>query len=179
MSRFLTFLVIASTVMAILCLALWGKSQANTFESYIPFPGANLGLGYDGGDFRIGAFDTSSPWRRLWWARTRRMDLSDVGPHLDLKMDGRSWAVSIPFPLLIIFFAIPPAWFVMVFRDRSETERRVRLGLCMTCGYDPRGTPDRPCPECGAPPRAIPSQMPLAASRANAPSAPSAPPSPA
>jgi hypothetical protein len=53
-----------------------------------------------------------------------------------------------------------PAWVVVVvtgawpFRrvvDRVSLRRRFKAGLCPSCGYDLRATPDR-CPECGAVP---------------------------
>jgi hypothetical protein len=49
------------------------------------------------------------------------------------------WAIATPFAALAGFGA-------MRLRARRS---RARQGLCPTCGYDCRATPDR-CPECGA-----------------------------
>jgi rubrerythrin len=38
-------------------------------------------------------------------------------------------------------------------RRVREHRRRVRLGLCLVCGYDLRHSPEQ-CPECGAVPAA-------------------------
>jgi hypothetical protein len=43
---------------------------------------------------------------------------------------------------------LPVAWSVHVFVRRSRRRRRRVDGLCPTCGYDLRESPDR-CPECG------------------------------
>jgi hypothetical protein len=47
------------------------------------------------------------------------------------------------WPLALVTAAGPGVWVVRHVRRR----RRIRGGLCPTCGYDLRGTPDR-CPEC-------------------------------
>ena len=49
------------------------------------------------------------------------------------------WAIALPL-LTATAFAV---------RTAAISYRRHRRGLCPTCGYDLRATPDR-CPECGA-----------------------------
>jgi hypothetical protein len=62
--------------------------------------------------------------------------------------------VSVPHWLLLAVAAFP-ALLILPPRihRRLRTRRRLRLGLCPTCGYDLRASPGR-CPECGgaAPP---------------------------
>jgi len=55
-------------------------------------------------------------------------------------------AVYFPHWSLALLFTIAPTfWFIGPHRRRAK---RRKLGLCPTCGYDLRATPDR-CPECG------------------------------
>jgi hypothetical protein len=53
--------------------------------------------------------------------------------------------------LLLLFALLPIARLAWVIQRR----RSANQGLCPTCGYDLRATPDR-CPECGATPRKAP-----------------------
>ena len=59
----------------------------------------------------------------------------------------RFGAVVLPF---WIPPALPAAWLVTAFiRGPLRRYRRRKRGLCVTCGYDLRGSPGR-CPACGA-----------------------------
>lgn len=60
----------------------------------------------------------------------------------------RSNQLSVPYWLITIVAALPIApWCWQWIRRRQ----RSRAGMCASCGYDLRATPDR-CPECGATP---------------------------
>ncbi len=63
------------------------------------------------------------------------------------RIGKHSWfcEIVLPYWLLFVIFAVPLAW-----QLRTVYRRRCREGLCPTCGYDLRATPDR-CPECGIP----------------------------
>jgi hypothetical protein len=58
-----------------------------------------------------------------------------------------SRAVGGPTWIPGVLLLIPPA---IALRRRARTHRRRRLGLCLTCGYDLRGSAGDRCPECGA-----------------------------
>jgi hypothetical protein len=51
--------------------------------------------------------------------------------------------------LLLLTAVLPAKWLARWGRARKLASREAR-GLCPSCGYDLRGTPER-CPECGSP----------------------------
>jgi hypothetical protein len=58
-------------------------------------------------------------------------------------------SITVPFWFLTLVFALPPTHVLW----RWRRSRRKPVGLCPSCGYDLRATPDR-CPECGTVTRA-------------------------
>jgi hypothetical protein len=73
-------------------------------------------------------------------------ELAGMGLYI---VHGRSSMSSVtgvlPFWIVAASSAVlPVGWTVQWFRSR----RRRKVGVCATCGYDLRATPDR-CPECG------------------------------
>ena len=71
----------------------------------------------------------------------------------EMSADGRpgrikSFGMLIPHWFVLLLLALLPArWAVL----RQRETRMRRLGVCISCGYDLRATPER-CPECGAVP---------------------------
>jgi hypothetical protein len=71
--------------------------------------------------------------------------------HLDPTGDFGGACFLLPIPFVVFLFLFLPLAELMLLRRRRRRKRRAAAGLCVRCGYDLRGTPDR-CPECGAVP---------------------------
>jgi hypothetical protein len=69
----------------------------------------------------------------------------EYGTHYSPTAPTLRWFVTFPdFVPAVATAVLPALWLVRALRVR----RRSRHGLCPTCGYDVRATPER-CPECG------------------------------
>jgi hypothetical protein len=64
------------------------------------------------------------------------------------ELHNRFWALTFPGYLVVILSAILPLRYALN-RRYWKDEARQSKGLCRSCGYDLRSSPDR-CPECGA-----------------------------
>jgi hypothetical protein len=75
--------------------------------------------------------------RRPLWPRFEYYNGSSGG--------GDEWGIWFsPGSLALMLLVLPGLWLRRYARQRSRHDR----GLCPTCGYDLRATPER-CPECG------------------------------
>ncbi len=63
--------------------------------------------------------------------------------------DGRGFSFVLPFWLSTLLFGFLCVWRAHPFSRRRRRKRK-KLGLCIRCGYDLRGSKGR-CPECGTP----------------------------
>ena len=88
----------------------------------------------------------------------RLLTLMAVLPALGIALAVLGWVLnpasggwSLGSILLVLALSAGPLYWLLT--RVHPRERRERAGLCPSCGYDLRATPDR-CPECGTPAKA-------------------------
>ncbi len=174
----LSFLAALSLLMGIGLGCLWERSlRATEYLTYRRSTGSQVTLIMFPRQFWLVVRIPSSVNRddpAGWHYQSEHWDPQLLDPYLAL-MGKRSWLgfdllrgndpyqggewhttkLTIPlwFPMALTLIA-PLCWL----RRRRRQVRRVRLGLCLHCGYDLRATPDSTgprvarCPECGREP---------------------------
>lgn len=75
-------------------------------------------------------------WHGSQWDNVARTPQAYVGHRL-----------RFPIAYLLVLFGGYPV--LILIRRPLRRRRRLKRGLCVTCGYDLRGSPER-CPECGS-----------------------------
>jgi hypothetical protein len=100
-----------------------------------------------------------------WTTTTNNHDSAEISVHIfgfnyirfNDKMDWipsgdekhrRLYRMEVPDCFPALFFAIPP----LLWYRKYRANQRISIGLCRTCGYDLRATPNQ-CPECGTVPK--------------------------
>ena len=128
-----------------------------TLTSAAPPPGYRLrdGLQFDVGQKQHWTRGDPFPWgldRFHYLLGFRRHDGTyRRRPLPDVTMVERDRGITLPHWLPMVAAAGAPA---LWWRASRKGRMRRHAGLCVTCGYDLRGTPDR-CPECGGIPKCI------------------------
>ena len=166
----LSFLAALSLLLFIGLGCLWARSmRVSEWLSYTRSSGHQVFLGTQ---LRRFGFTVFIPWgvpRTVWsgWDYdSYQSDTQDLAGYLAMTWKD-SWLgfklIRYDCPYqgggLHVTVGFLPLWFPMVLtliaplcwlRRWRRQARRVRLGLCLHCGYDLRASTER-CPECGAP----------------------------
>ena len=171
----LSFLAALSLLLGIGLGCLWERSmRVSEFLTYYRSSGQELSLGTFPRQFKFALY---IPWGVLrndssaWYSESSQWDPQELPSFLttmwkdswlgfklhreDIRFPDKGWHyiwVIIPLWFPMVLTLIAPLCWLRRWRRRVQ---RVRLGLCLHCGYDLRATPAPTgprlprCPECG------------------------------
>ncbi len=135
-------LTIVSLIGLLLSLAAWGVGYWDYHYSWqndaVSFRGGRVGWwhrsNHDNGSTGLYQLRFNSLWSGVW-PYYERSDYHGLISHI----------FSLPLWIPTVFFTTLFWWSVLPLHRRRK---RKKLGLCLKCGYDLRGSSER-CPECG------------------------------
>ena len=144
-------LTILSLIGLLLSVGLWGMgscySLAYISETYtVGVEDCAFVLSaYARGSVRLDAIPADDfGW---YWTKRRTAWFRMTMPQfLDFRPAGGVGALKLPLWIPTLAFAIGSINFILIPLHRRR--KRKKLGLCVKCGYDLRGSEER-CPECG------------------------------
>jgi hypothetical protein len=102
-------------------------------------PNCSMNNAFSGGDGRC--FPNE-------WGFALRWDVDQPAKEWPYVSGWRARMVVLPWWVLVALFGAAPMYRMVTAWKRARF-KRLNPGLCDSCGYDLRATPDR-CPECGA-----------------------------
>jgi hypothetical protein len=167
MARRLLNLLTASSLLVFIAAAallVWSGPMRRFDE--VRWIGSKYHLDVQSGGGRIGVdfgwADVPRPPRPLEWWHDSQIYSFSPAYEPDATVLGLGWRtvrvyrpalggtvtsslLLVPYSQVCVLSGILPAWRGVA---RRRTKRRRRAGLCPSCGYDLRETPER-CPECG------------------------------
>lgn len=148
-------LTIFSLIGLLLSMVLWGMSY---FRPYVGLPHDNRIVWLGEGSIVSGRYNLSRLYERTddgsvifdedgvpqkldyYWGFTGFMGLKTEW------LPRRYPVISVPLWMVALTFAM---LYCRRFIPLSRRRKRMKLGLCLKCGYDLRGLPEPRCPECG------------------------------
>jgi hypothetical protein len=133
------------------------RVRPNVMQQVVVCFGKTRFMYYEGGDYLLagspGYSWTYPPFDFNSYEKTHQSNVINMRnePCWTFQWDqfGKEKILTIRVPIWL--FVLLPALFLagLSHRDIRRQYRRNR-GYCIECGYDLRGSPNRPCPECGS-----------------------------